>query len=142
MVHSGMNEPLITLCWVWGLGLKWVELEREGISSHFTVTSSEIQTSELPLAGEPGRVTPAILKSITEFVRKVLPKFFIAPSEYYIGKIKCVIIETLVLRTFLARKQFKQLKKKSSHLLTSANHKVIIIKLNFQSLVSLGITFF
>lgn len=75
MVHSGMNEPLITLCWVWGLGLKWVELEREGISSHFTVISSEIQTSEL--AVEPGRVTPAILKSITEFVRKVLPKFFI-----------------------------------------------------------------
>ena len=28
MVHSGMNEPLITLSWSWGLDLKWVEEER------------------------------------------------------------------------------------------------------------------
>lgn len=36
MVHSGMNESLITLSWVWGLDLKCVEQEREGISSDFS----------------------------------------------------------------------------------------------------------
>lgn len=52
MVHSGMNEPLITLSWVWELDLEWVGQEGEGISAASTVTSSEIQACGLLLAGE------------------------------------------------------------------------------------------
>lgn len=93
MVHSGMNEPVITLSWVWGLDLKWVEQERECISSASTVTSSEIQTSEFLLTGESDWIALAICESFTigsfsfQSCQKLLPHFELVIT---FNKLHCV----------------------------------------------------
>lgn len=75
-----MNEPLITLSWIWGLDLKWVEEERVGISSASAVHQSEIHTSGCLLTVE----LHAVLSPISEFASVVKnSKVFVRPSERF-----------------------------------------------------------
>lgn len=70
-----MNEPLITLSWIRGLDLKWVEEERVGISLASAVHQSEIHTSGCLLTVELHAVVPpfsefaSVVKNCKVFVR-------------------------------------------------------------------------
>lgn len=75
-----MNEPLITLSWIWGLDLKWVEEERVGISLASAVHQSEIHTSGCLLTVELHAVVPPI----SEFASVVKNcKVFVRPSKVF-----------------------------------------------------------
>lgn len=64
-----MNEPLITLSWIWGLDLKWVEEERVGISSAEIHTSGCLLTVELHAVLSPISEFASVVKSCKVFVR-------------------------------------------------------------------------
>lgn len=65
-----MNEPLITLNSVWGLDLKWVVQEKEGL---FSIFSSLIRNTDFYInVGTGLSCASYIQESITKFVYQVV----------------------------------------------------------------------